>query len=372
MARFAGNFVIKTLEGDLLEIELGARAAPHKPYTLDGTMRAEFTWYPGAATATIQMLGATEKNTTISGDWNDKFIKSVTEDGRNVAVSALALVDGVQADDVNFLVNVFQQLRLQGRLLEVSWEEQVRHGILLGFKTTWKTPQQLDWEMEFGWSSRGEAKQPIAKAKGLSFDDLQKAARKYADDNQKLLDAPPLSFQADIMGTLNSLNGQIFSALTDLEDQLTQFADDAVSPFETAQRTLAVVETVQNSAQTMVDTIASVPQRIMSSNSSSSSLDMGTDLQTDAYFRSIKNNSRAIVLSLAEQATTLREETNQTNVLGAFTAQQDTDLRTVSQHYYGTPNQWRNLRDYNNMTGSRLTAGQLVLVPRLNSTGPST
>ena len=371
MGLYAGDFVIQALEGTDLRIVLGSRAAPHKPYTLDGSMRAEFTWYPGAATASIQMLGATEKNTTITGDWNDKFIKTITEDGRNVFSHAIALVNNVQAGNVSDLVDVFEDLRLSGRLLSVSWEGRVRHGILVGFKQTWHTAQQMEWEMEFGWSSRGEPKQPLAKQKGLSFDDILKAARKNAEEVDDLLQDPPLAFITDMMDTLVRYKDQALDALTDIEEQVSQFADDAVSPFETAQRTLAVSQTLLDSAQGMAHTIEAIPQRVANAAPNAPTLDMGTDLQTDAYFRKIRNAARTLALSLAEQRATLEAQTRQAEALATFTAQEDTDLRAVSQRYYGTPNQWRNLRSYNNLTSSRLSAGQLVVVPRLNTAGPS-
>jgi hypothetical protein len=45
------------------------------------------------------------------------------------------------------------------------------------------------------------------------------------------------------------------------------------------------------------------------------------------------------------------------------------DLRDVSTQYYGTPDEWIRLMLYNGFNTSRLIAGDVVIVPRLNSLG---
>jgi len=67
-------FSIRELTGDKRTLDLRTRALPYRPLTFTGTMRAEFTAYPGNPVRTAQVLGASEEDTTVKGYWKDRFI----------------------------------------------------------------------------------------------------------------------------------------------------------------------------------------------------------------------------------------------------------------------------------------------------------
>ena len=54
------SLVIATLPGAPVQMSLTlqGRALPYQGLELEGTMRAELTWYPGNGVASVQMLGA--------------------------------------------------------------------------------------------------------------------------------------------------------------------------------------------------------------------------------------------------------------------------------------------------------------------------
>ena len=70
---------------DLHVLNLTRRALPYRPFTLKGSQRNEITWYPGNPIGSLQVLGPTESDTSVSGVWKDVFIKG----------SNFATLDGV-------------------------------------------------------------------------------------------------------------------------------------------------------------------------------------------------------------------------------------------------------------------------------------
>lgn len=148
----ASRFIIRELTGDARTIELTERALPERGFELSGVQRAEFSWYAGAATASVQVLGPEEEPTEIRGRWTNQFI------GRGVAFgeSPMAVVDGIVVADVRELVELFDDVRRKGQLLEVVWDAQARHGLLVRFLHRWQQAEVVEWEARFQWASQAE------------------------------------------------------------------------------------------------------------------------------------------------------------------------------------------------------------------------
>lgn len=357
-------FVMQELTGAKRTLELRGRALPYQPFTLEGKMRADVTWYPGNPTATVQMLGTEEAPTTINGMWKDRFIKSVDFFGtRAETPAAVALFNGQQVEDALALTQAVTQLRLGGQLLRVTWDEQVREGILIRFKETWRRREDVEWEMEFQWVSRGEPKQPVTFILVPTVDDLAARLRKRVDS---LIEKAEPVFEARdfFMRNLEQNLLDIESAASDVEDAASSAVELTSTPDQASRRVMAAAESVKGSAASIVELVDAQPTREIE-NISPEEQTLGRALFVDAWARELRREARALELLTAQEVDQLRALVDDDDLLAAFIARADSDLREVAQAYYGDQSAWRRLKKYNRFRTSKLIAGDLVLVPKL-------
>jgi hypothetical protein len=378
------TFTITTLraqQGNLVPdspvLQLRGRALPHQPFTLEGTMRADLTWYPGNAVASIQMLGAEEKPTSVAGAWKDKFIRSTTDEGTEVSPAGVALYDGQQVRDVFELCLAVEEIRLGGQLVRVEWDSFVREGILHRFKQTWKRREDVEWEMEFMWISRGEPQSPVTLPASASTDAFSKELRADTDNLQEAAILPDFAVLEEFAAAIDSAVSDIEDAVLEVENGVKNVLAQVTSPLDAAERALAATETVATAASSIVTACEQFPalvlyktQNVFGGAGSTSNLDADDLAFQEAlvatnYQRGLKTAARTLQLTAVRQADTLRSQARSTALLASFLARAPTDLRDISQTYYGTPDEWRRLRAYNNFNSSKVEAGTLVLVPKL-------
>lgn len=360
------SFTIKELTGEKRTLELRGRALPYQSFKLSGKQRAEFTWYPGNPTATVQMLGTEEGATTITGMWKDRFIKTLTPDGERIsAPEGTAVFKGGQLQDALAVTLAVEQLRLSGQLLEVKWDQLVRHGILTRFDQDWKRREDVAWEMEFQWTSRGEAKQPVTLVVSPTVDDYA-AKLRAAMDNITAATAQSFEVRTEFSTALGSLAAQIDAAVSQMEDAVITLASSTTTPGQSAQRALAATETVKTASAGLVSLVDAQPPRAVQ-NVSITAQTLGSSLVCDSYTRGIRNAARTMELLAAEQADTLRALTNIDDLLAAFTARSPGDLRDVATQFYGDQSEWRTLKRFNGFSSSKLLPGDLVLVPKITT-----
>ena len=345
-------------------LELAGRALPYQGLELEGSMRAEFTWYPGNAVATVQMLGASEKATTIKGMWKDRFIKTSTDEGTAVQNTGIARFNNAPVADVLDLANKVERMRLSGRLLEFKWDSIVRHGILLRFRQSWVRIEDLEWEMEFQWISRGEPQSPPSLPASVSTDTFAQNMRNLVDAFKSALVPPPeLQVVADFTASVQAASEVIEDATLEMQNAAINATSLILAPSAAAEAALAAAKSIQDSAASVVETVETYPP--LQLVSSSEPLGLGDALLADSYSRGIKKAAQDIQFLCAGEGETLRASVQQDILLASFIARSPTDLRDVSTQYYGSPDQWRYLMQYNNLSSSLLSVGTLVLVPKI-------
>lgn len=364
----ASTFSITTVTGsEPMQLQLRGRALPYQPFTLEGAMRSEVTWYPGNAVATIQMLGAEEKSSSVAGMWKDRFIKSVTDEGASVDPTGVALFNNQAVADVFSLVGFVEKLRLAGQLVRVEWDSIVREGILSRFRQTWKRREDVEWEMEFAWVSRGEKQKPVTLSSTTSANSFATQLRAGLDAITTALTPPSFPVIEDFTTAVDSALSEIDDAVLQVENAVQNSVQQISVPSDSAERALAATETIKTSASEIVTTCESYPPLLVIKNETGESLGMENALVASNYLREIKTAARDLQMTASDQADTLRAQVRQETLLASFVARAPTDLRDVSQKYYGTPDEWRSLVIYNNFESSRVDAGDLILVPKLNS-----
>lgn len=358
------SFAILEMTGQRRLLELRGRALPYRPYTLRGKQRAEFTWYPGNPTASVQLLGAKEEPTQLRGQWKDRYLRSSDDDGRGVVPTAVAELNGSQLADVHALVTVVDSMRRAGQLLEVTWDEQVRRGILTDFSVSWNRREWAEWEMEFTWQGQGEEESAVAFATApdaLTF--TTRLSTLVSTLREKIL--APFQVVQEFKDELTASVEAVESAAAELVNLQREVADAVFDVTDTIERTLAAAVTVRDGAADIVALVISTPPRAVVNVVDSSALTLGEVLEVDVWTRGVKQAARDVERLGAEQSDELEDKLNQTDLLAAFVARQPMDLRDVSQTYYGSPDEWRRLLKYNNLASSKLLRGALVLVPKI-------
>lgn len=364
-------FVIKELSGDGRELRLVGRGLPYRPFTLKTVQRMETTWYPGNPEATATLLGAAEDPTTIQGAWKDKFISQeveVTDISNGTPtpnVTYPITLDGEPVDTVRFAVFVVDDIIRKGQLLEVTWDEQTRHGHLKEFEKSWQNIHDLEWTMTFEWISRGEPTGPSVVTTETSVGDT---ATTLEEQNRQLQEAAEPSFPVsnDFSSALSDRLDTINTSVNSARNTSSSLARLAVSPFEAARRTVAVcsalisecsalAEFMEENVFISVNTVRPIDQ-----------LTFGERIAAAKYAKGVVSLARVLRRTAIIRRSVIASQI-ENQLLGIYTARDGDDLRSVSQQYYSTPFEWRRLMLFNQLPSPQLYAGQLILVPKINS-----
>jgi hypothetical protein len=357
------------LTGDKNHLLLYGRALPYRPLPFAGKMRAEFTRYPGNPIATIQMIGPDEGTTTINGMWKDRFIKTTSDLGAPVfGQPGIATYNGATVANVFDLVQRVDGFRRRGQLLEVGWDEIVRHGIIRTFTQRWLRREDVEWELEFEWASQGENELPVGFSVTPPIVDIING---IIDSVNELTDAIAIiqaaySPIASWMNTISNALDAIQEAAGALVDLATQAVNGVLAPLALAKKLTSTVQTIIDKAKEIDDTIASLPARASRYVQDISSLTQAEALESERLNRQARRAARKTRAESARKRQEMQANSQEQRPLAVITAKEGQDLRDISREAYGTPDEWRRLMAYNGFITSKLTAGDQVIVPKLS------
>lgn len=388
--------VIREMTGELREVRLTGRALPFRPFTLEGTQRADVTWLPGSPRATAQMLGPSEEPTTIQGRWCERFVGvgSGEDIGEGVTTGAAAStvdpddvpasVDGTSITSVLDLVDLLDDVRRQGQLLEVSWGSHVRQGFLARFKQSWVTSVDVEWEAQFTWIGFAESPPPLDTA-SYAEADLSRAASGTFDDAEAVRAA------ADMLAAMRVAPSVATGVLPPktagmLADMAAWYAaiEDGVLKVEAAARGMSeAAEAVLDATLAHVDAVLRIAacadyvvaagrdltllaqarvDALATGAPDPASVGAGQAAACAASTRSLSRRARRARGAAARRRDALGQASAPTP-LAVVVAREGDDLRTLAARYYGQPDGWREIAALNGLASSTLVAGQVVVVP---------
>jgi hypothetical protein len=233
--------------------------------------------------------------------------------------------------------------------------------------------------MTFQWFSQDEFLFDEEPVETPSFD-LDAAVNEANDDLQFITSVPAVSSSrasASGLSTLVSATTQTAAAFNegfkeisrtvtdmqnavfDLEDAVIVSTQAVVGAFGTARRIAGTWEFLKQRAADLALLFDNV-QDALSLNQTE---DYGVRLAERKNTRDQRKSARRMGASASRNQQTVVKTLNP-ELVRAFTARENQDLRDISRLHYGTPDSWRALLRYNNLSDSKLRAGQLVLVPR--------
>lgn len=387
----ASPFIIRELTGDKRTFRFTGRGLPYRPFTLSGDQRADVTWYAGSPEATIQMLGAKENPTTINGMWKDRFLRQVADMSAAEQLAAGftsdtqrpagqqgepgAQIDGQPVNNVRELAEEIDDVRRKGQLVEVTWVNQLRRGMLKSFRQSWHTAQDLEWEIQFEWINQGVqlADIPI-QDRSVDLSDVSVEVENQLAELDKISDGSiPLDLNASTAGQavgnaadigqllspINSGIDQLHQALEQLQDTIVVNTQDFLSSINTAQRVIGILAFMKDIGDS---TANAIDRRLDAAILNVQDL-FGTKLDQRNTLSKQKRAARRISSVAAIRKEQMEKQVNP-ELVKAFTAREDQDLRDVAMEHYGIADEWRSLMRFNNLATSRLRANQLIFVPR--------
>ena len=109
-------------------VELDGRGLPFASSVEWGSeQRADVTYLPGSPDAVGQIFGPKQIPMSPEGRWGDRHMVGESP-------SCSVKVDGVLQTSAREAVRVLDRMCEEGRLLRVSYEDEIRYGLLLDFK----------------------------------------------------------------------------------------------------------------------------------------------------------------------------------------------------------------------------------------------
>lgn len=413
-----GPFTIRELTGQMREVTLTDRALPYRPFTLTTTQRAEIGWLPGYAVATATILGAAEEPTTINGYWKDRFIGAIPGStgpqspfsaarGALVSVSASLTggfggqggstaapfsVDGKPVLTVQEAVDLFDDICRQGQLLAVVWETQARHGHLTKFEKRWHNTHDVEWDMTFEWTGRGDPVAAAVHATDVTAQDTRALLEATLDDAIAVL-GEAQAIARELTDLLDSQLQKIADLVQQVGDAVDSTGDAATAPLDTTRRMLGLLESIEGECVTAAEELESKPAiawhrlaqsatRVGGTATYATARALGLETgsggparltvaqRVDAYafVGSMKSALRAVKYQALERRAAMARQVR-SEIAGTFTARQGDDLRDAAFQFYGAVDEWRRIMLFNGLLSSALTPGQAVRVPRIAPDG---
>lgn len=390
LTSIATSFTFQEITGEKRKLTLTGRALPYRPLSLSGTMRAEVTYYPGSPEPTLQMLGSTEEETTITGMWKDRFI---TLD------SGFARLNNTALPDAKSIIDLVDDMRRKGQLIEIAWDEIVRQGYISQFEQTWSNRRDVEWSITFHCINQGDTI-PNATVPTISKPD------QFAATVQNAAETAAQSFGPDILQkfltktrTAKGASGRISerfkqiavkAAIVPSISKSQLFLQRAKSFSDTFSLEILLARSaldnalngVNNKAQLVEDVLSrsnAVLQKATSFaialrnrpledyilNAAANSTTVGQVLAIAASTRELNRNMSNLAREMANtRATTKAVKKRDSSPMSApFVARQGDDLRKVARITMGDSNAWRIIAAYNNLQTSELEPGQRVYIP---------
>lgn len=361
----AASLSLKTKTSNLV---LNTRCLPYRPIKIGGKQRAEFTWYAGSPVATVQVLGTEEDPIELQGFWKERFLDSTS-----------AILGGIPVATVIDLVDVVDTLRREGQEVQLTWGHLTRYGIITEFEQTWHNPYDCEWSLTFSpISIEPVVPQTTRPNKPDMAQALAATEAAIAAWSTSRIQRVGPNISDSLAATYEELDEQLANQLKEVREAVEGTVGGFFSSIDAARRMgAALVNTVRLLSVFAQSTLQRSQNVLMDTQDLANTLTLG---QVDV----LAGNPEAVSLASKLQARLFKSEQESAStelrdvfieeigpvvqslappLVATFLANNDMDLRDVSLRFYGTPDQWRFLKDYNLLTSSKLEAGELIWVP---------
>lgn len=216
------DFTIEQLGGPRRFITLRGRFLPFRGVPFGVSQTHAKTKMPGGISI-VQTLGADYPDTELSGCWRQMYLNTsagdVIVDKGEEGTDLLKLGDRILT--ITALVEIMTRVVEEGQLVRVSWDAQVRYGLLAEFTPTFQRVEVVDWTMHFVWVSRvppelkkGAFALPQTPSQAASwFDQLIGLADEFMKKLEWIADIAGFSKVTKVLNGIAYLQGQIVASV---------------------------------------------------------------------------------------------------------------------------------------------------------------
>lgn len=372
-------FVIEQQDGKRRRIELDGRGLPYPAgVRWGGEQRLETTWLPGSPDAVVQLFGPKERDLSIEGRWaSDRMVGE--------SPSCVVKVDGRQLPTAVEAAQLLDLVRIEGMLLRVSYETEVRYGFLKAFDygpmPEGRTLLRIDWQAQFEWASRdGQMAAPaIPNRMGTSL----------LSNRLAILTQQVESADVRMRGQADALRSRLAEPVATLRKTASASAElagawvqRATSAAATARGTIGVTGEVlashyaiagaaQSVAYSQVASqqeFAPVPGRVGGVQSDAG---LGPTVVVARDARRMLRLARDLAALGDAVATSTAAALHETEPQIAY-ATRGEDLRDLAQRVLGSADAWRDVAALNGLSGTEVPPGFPLLMPTARRQLPTT
>lgn len=392
------SLFINELTGTQRNISLTGRAVPFKgSIKFASKMRLDRGEYTGFPRINQTVLGASENDTEMNGAWHDRFLGTPSAFVSEQVPEGVTISDGEALLKNNTLLtardlcDLFEDVVYRARPLRVIWLHLRRLGRLTLFEQNWLNPHDVEWKMTFEWIGRDEQVGLPSPAQTTLVGLAQAFKSSYADvhaatnfDNLEGLDT-------GFGDRVDAITGKIKRAVAEAESAVEQRVSAVSGQRDALLRATSVATYVRDQAQQLIDAMDGATYPAMLAIQQPNSLvpdnfrdrDTLTDIDVGRSGRLIENLTTAppgqAVTAACQQRAAVRAARQmrhtaarqrfaairslQQDSLGTVMLRQGQDLRDLSRDWYGSPEDWEQIRRFNGLSGVSPPAGTLVFIP---------
>lgn len=364
---------------------LQGRSLPYKPVAWGRTQRRDKNWMPGGPVATMQVLGPTVKDTTVTGKWKDSKIwddanaarlinfpalsgqtrvdrTERTGDGGATFVSGGSMTPDQRGRRARVLRDAFDKLCLEGQLVEVSWGSISRVGLLKETNYPHDQEEDIAFELVFDFVGTTDAQRiPIS----TGFDGVN-SLRSFLSKLNGFLDRilnelATAAFRAeDFVRRVSAQINKLGSFVVELVNTMERFVTIEFAPADLAGTIRQNLRAIRLAAIDLVSEIDRESAVIKASFSG----DPNQVNAAMAFEQAIRASAERFAGEAADQERQIAL-TQAPSLLGTMVSPGGITFRDISTRYYGTPDNAGELQRFNNLTVSLIPRGLIIKVPRL-------
>lgn len=327
-------------------------SAPRGPQNFGLTLRTSRHDLPGAEEPTEQVLGWNYTPFTVTGVWDDRYAGSGYAEATRRDFEALVK----RGNPVRYQ---FEQVAFIGLItnLQINYQRQDRQGYTFTISPhfrhegeTVRTDPNPRRKIVY------DPKQSVAKARAA----MDALAKSQELARQKTLSMVQSKLKTSVFADIDDAIGEVETAIATAEKTVET---EVLKPGQDAANTLNRAAQAMNSAKTAISTVLSETRTIAASTHMSTS-SLVDNLKFETWHRTVSGNARALVNTVerARQDMAFRARPKPKRL---HRVRQGESLYSISNRYYGTPHQWRELAKVNRLNSIILQGGELLEIPEL-------
>ena len=379
--------VIEELTGFKRRVVLRARGLPFQGSMKFATeLDVEESKYVGFPRINQTVLSVHDKETEMNGYWHERYM----DDGAIESSAAVnePLDDGSSA--INVVSNgirtpveaceLFDDITRRASVVRVTWNHIARVGRLCTFEQDWTNLHDVKWRMLFKWIGKDDKVGAISPARTSLVGISAAFSAAFADAK----DATAFDSLADQLDTsfadkVDTVVGRAQRTVSDIADTVEQRFAAASDSADAIRRVTTLATFARDHAQDLIDALngtvaaAMITASAIQSTTLDRTLATLTDVDPGDQIAAACQQMGAIRAARALKHVAARQRRDalrnlDNNVIAIVKMKAQQDLRDLAQRWYGSPDDWNEIRTFNNFSSSVVPAGTVVFIPALSAT----